>query len=63
MTDGAEVKTKSTWGKPGDVMRLEIDPKSHPIWTGVRRLMDTGGQLSKFKSKFGSFGIQTSDSE
>ena len=38
MTDGTEVKTKSTWGKAGDVMRLEVDPKSHPVWTGVYRM-------------------------
>ena len=43
------------------VMRLEIDPKSHPVWTGVRRLVDTGGQLSKFKNKFGAFGLKTED--
>ena len=30
MTDGTEVKTKTTWGKAGDKMTLEIDPKSHP---------------------------------
>lgn len=61
MTDGTEVKTKSTWGKAGDVMRLEVDPKSHPVWTGVYRMVDTGGQLSKFKNKFGAFGLKTGD--
>lgn len=52
------MKTKSTWGKAGDVMRLEIDPKSHPVWTGIYRMVDTGGQLSKFKNKFGAFGLK-----
>ena len=56
MTDGTEYETKSTWGKEGDVMRLEIDPKSHPAWTGVHRLMDTGGQLAKFKKRFSMIG-------
>ena len=27
MTDGSERKTRSTWGKPGDVLKLDIDPK------------------------------------
>ena len=36
MTDGTEYETRSTWGAEGDVMRLDIDPKSHPAWTGVR---------------------------
>ena len=34
MTDGTEYETRSTWGAEGDVMRLDIDPKSHPAWTG-----------------------------
>ncbi len=58
MTDGTEFTTRSTYGKPGDVLRLDIDPKSHPAWTGVHRLMDTGGQLAKFKKRFGGFGIK-----
>jgi len=63
MTDGSEVKTKSTWGKAGDKLRLEIDPKSHPTWTGVNRLMDNGGQLSKFKNKFAKFAVSATPSE
>ena len=34
MTDGTEFLTRSTWGKAGDTMNLDIDPKSHPAWTG-----------------------------
>ena len=34
MTDGTEYKTKSTMGKAGDTLKLDIDPKSHPAWTG-----------------------------
>ncbi len=52
MTDGTTYKTRSTWGKPGDTMKLEIDPKTHPAWTGVHRLLDSGGQLGKFKNRF-----------
>ena len=61
MTDGTEFKTRSTMGKPGDKIRLEIDPKSHPAWTGVQRLVDTGGQISKFNNKFGAFGLKADD--
>jgi large subunit ribosomal protein L31 len=53
MTDGTEFKTRSTYGKEGDTMRLDIDSKSHPAWTGVQRLMDAGGQVSKFNKRFG----------
>lgn len=57
MTDGTEFKTRSTWGKSGDTLRLDIDPKSHPAWTGVHRLLDTGGQLAKFQGRFKDLGL------
>ncbi len=53
MTDGTSFKSRSTWGKPGDTLRLDIDPLTHPAWTGGnQRLMDTGGQLSRFNKRF-----------
>ena len=52
MTDGTTFKTRSCMGKPGDSLRLDIDPKSHPAWTGVQRIIDTGGQVAKFNKKF-----------
>jgi large subunit ribosomal protein L31 len=58
MTDGTTFKTRSTWGKPGDTMRLDVDSKSHPAWTGGNhKLMDTGGQISKFSKRFGSINV------
>jgi large subunit ribosomal protein L31 len=57
MTDGTTYKTRSTYGKAGDTLRLDIDPKSHPAWTGgQQRLLDTGGQLARFNRRFGGFG-------
>jgi large subunit ribosomal protein L31 len=53
MTDGTEFITYSTYGKEGDELHLDIDPTSHPAWTGGdQRLMDRGGRLSRFKKKF-----------
>lgn len=58
MTDGTEYQTKSTWGKAGDVMSLDIDPLAHPAWTGGNaKLMDTGGRVSKFKNKYAGLGF------
>jgi large subunit ribosomal protein L31 len=56
MTDGTEFKTMSCMGKAGDTLRLDIDPKSHPAWTGVQRMVDSGGQVAKFNKKFASIG-------
>jgi large subunit ribosomal protein L31 len=56
MTDGTEFTTRTTWGKPGDVLHLDIDPKSHPAWTGgTQQLLDRGGRLSRFNKKFEGF--------
>ena len=56
MTDGSEFTTRSTWGKEGDVMHLDIDPKSHPAWTGgQQQLLDRGGRVSRFQKKFSGF--------
>jgi large subunit ribosomal protein L31 len=57
-TDGTELKMRSSWGKEGDVLQLDIDPSAHPAWTGgSQRLMDTGGRVSRFKKKFEGFGF------
>jgi large subunit ribosomal protein L31 len=54
MTDGTKFQTRSTYGKEGDTLNLDIDPKSHPAWTGgQQQLVDRGGRVSKFKQKFG----------
>jgi large subunit ribosomal protein L31 len=59
MTDGTTFKTRSTWGKEGDSMSLDIDTKTHPAWTGnTGHLMENAGQLSKFRKKFGNLGTK-----
>lgn len=57
-TDGTELQMRSTYGKPGDVLRLDIDIKTHPAWTGVHRVVDRGGQMAKFNKRFGAFGLK-----
>ncbi len=58
MTDGTMIQMKTTWGKEGDTMNLEIDPLSHPAWTGGgTRILDTGGRVSKFKNKYAGLGF------
>ena len=58
MTDGTTYSVRSTWGKDGDTMSLDIDPSVHPAWTGgSAKLMDTGGRVSKFKNKYAGLGF------
>ena len=57
MTDGTEYLTRSTYGKEGDTLQLDIDPKTHPAWTGgQQQLLDRAGRVSKFAARFGSIG-------
>ena len=56
MTDGTEYQTRSTWGKEGDKLNLDIDSKSHPAWTGgTQQMLDRGGRVSRFQKKFSGF--------
>jgi large subunit ribosomal protein L31 len=58
MTDGTTFETRSTWGKEGDTLQLEIDPKSHPAWTGGnQKLVDSGGQVARFNRRFGGLTL------
>ena len=58
MTDGTIIRMQSTYGKSGDSLALDIDPLSHPAWTGgSAKLMDTGGRVSKFKKKYEGLGF------
>ena len=51
MTDGTKYATRSTWGKDGDTLQLDVDPKTHPAWVGGVNLRKTG-QMEKFTNKF-----------
>ncbi len=58
MTDGTTYTTRSTYGKAGDTVKLDVDPKTHPAWTGgQQRLVDSGGQVAKFNKRFKGLGI------
>lgn len=48
-TNGEKVKMMSTSKK--DII-LDVDPYSHPAWTGVRSTIERGGQVEKFKKRF-----------
>ena len=55
MTDGTQLETKSTWCAVGDLLKLEIDPKSHAARTGGKQKLMDKGRISKFNKKFQNF--------
>lgn len=66
LTDGTEYKTHSTYGKEGDVLKLDVDPLTHPAWQGGTGKVVEKGQLDKFASRYGGFmsaGVGSSKTE
>ena len=60
MVDGTKFKTKSTYGKAGDTLKLDIDTTTHPAWVGGTTFINENvSKVAKFKEKFG--GINFSD--
>jgi large subunit ribosomal protein L31 len=51
-------ETRSTWGKEGDTLALDIDPTSHPAWTGGTRQLDQGGRVAQFNKRFGGLSLK-----
>ena len=59
MTDGSSFKTRSTWGKESDKLKHEIDPKTHPAWTGGKaNINDSEGQVARFEKRFKGLKIK-----
>ena len=59
MTDGTQFETRSTWGTEGDLLKLEIDPKSHAAWTGGKQKLMDKGRISKFNKNFKTLNLVT----
>lgn len=56
LNDGTTYKTRTTYGTAGQKITLDIDPTTHPAWTGgQQQLMDRGGRLTRFNKKFAGF--------
>ena len=68
-TTGAMFSTRSTvtssrtieWQTPDGVRSyplvvVEISSDSHPFWTGNRRIVDSAGQVEKFRRRYGERG-------
>ena len=56
MTDGSSFQTRSTWGEANGTLVLDIDPTTHPAWTGGgQKILDRDGRVGKFNKKFQGF--------
>jgi large subunit ribosomal protein L31 len=57
MTDKSTFQIMTTWGKEGDTLVLDADPKNHTAWqegSGKNFVNANNERLTKFASKFGN---------
>ena len=40
-------------GSTKEGLKVEICSRCHPFFTGVQKIIDTGGRVEKFKTKYG----------
>ena len=48
---GNSFETNSTYG--GEAMHIDVCAKCHPFYTGKQKIVDTAGQVDKFKRRYG----------
>ena len=64
MTNGEEIKTRSTYGKAGDVLQLDIDIYTHPAWTGGNSsINEKAGKVAEFNKRFSGIDFVGSDDD
>ncbi len=51
---GNTFTTRSTYGK--DTMGIEVCSQCHPFYTGKQKILDSAGQVEKFRKRFGGKG-------
>ena len=54
-------KTENNKLNLGEILKLEIDPKSHSAWTGGKQKLMDKGRISKFNKKFQNFKSNKKD--
>ncbi len=54
-TNGTTFTTRSTYAK-SDRIQLDIDPLTHPAWTGGSAKVSDTGRVAKFNSRYKGFG-------
>lgn len=53
MTNGTAFETFSTYGKEGDSLQLDVDPNTHPAWTGqAGYINEKASRVASFNNKF-----------
>lgn len=55
-TATSEQTIEWTDGNTYPLVVLDVSSYSHPFWTGTRRVVDSAGQVEKFRRRYGHRG-------
>jgi large subunit ribosomal protein L31 len=53
MSDGSEVKTRSTMKTKDGVYRTEVDSRNHPFYNDEQKMITSAGRVDKFNKRYG----------
>lgn len=53
MSDGSEVKMRSTMNLKDGVYRTEVDSKNHPFYNDKTKMITSAGRVDKFNKRYG----------
>lgn len=60
--NGTTFTTRSTYSK-SDRIQLDVDPTTHPAWTGGAAKLSDTGRVAKFNSRYKGFGGDSKTAE
>ena len=52
LSDGTEIKTRSTMNPKGGVYKSEVDSKNHPFYTDNQKMSKKAGQIDRFNKRY-----------
>lgn len=53
LSDGSEIKTRSTINAKNGVYHSEVDSKNHPFYTKSTTFTTSDGRVDRFKRRYG----------
>ncbi|MEX1010622.1 MAG: 50S ribosomal protein L31 [Balneolaceae bacterium] len=53
MSDGSEIKTRSTMKLADGIYKSEIDSKNHPFYNKDQKIQKKAGQVDRFNKRYG----------
>lgn len=52
LSDGTEMKTRSTMNPEGGVYKSEVDSKNHPFYNKNQKLQKKAGRIDRFNRRY-----------